>query len=849
MPELHDALLESAGGMISTSIPEHSARTVKAASNNLFTQELLQDLKPDKDNVLVHLVALGDHETYGWNRNNDAYTKQANVERHKTFETHAQVYQEHKNKDKTKFIGKVKKAAYNPDMGRVELAIWLDRQRAPEEFEMAKEGKQLSWSMSCFVASDVCSCCKKASKTPQDYCFPAGTVITKPDGSVVPIEDIKEGDIVLGARGDKVTVVKCFSRHIDEDVYVMPTSLSGVYYDMVCTEEHPILTSAGEFGFLAGLYHPTFRGHSLPDELKYTHRIYTNNIEIPWEFVPARSLRVGDLVKTPNIKKEPEKWDGVTIDADDAWVIGLFLAEGSFSTQSCNGKKSALEFSLHEKETIYINRIKDWAEKKHNKCAKVHRRSGSMCVSVRVNSTELAEKFHSMLGAGSACKNIPEIFLHAPCDIQKSLIDGYLDGDGCYNKKKKTTRVNSINESLLWQVRHILCQLGYTSYISNQANPGGPTNRKKVKNIFYLVTNYPFCGPLSVEKNKSATQEGLIGFVKTPQKTKFCGNVYNFETTDHTYVANGIAVHNCNHMKKSAGQWVPEFEKFAYVYNPDPTFFDISEVKRPADRIAHYLSYHFPDAMTKAASNNLSIGGAELAGLYGMHDGGFSGIAETALLRQLVEFESAKAGPDSELVKLAATSGFDGTPVSEQVMDELRKAYPETLIRKMAKAKVPFSFMEFCRYLSGDSADSIEKSAGYKKACGMMLPSLFSTIGGMEIPRELEQMFEPASNYGASCDPANGDALDKALEVLAGRHGLAEDKIKPRVLNITIIKSASEKEQTFDSIVVPDEDKFRDYAIAYGVYKVAFCKAVKDIHGSEALDPMFLGFVTGQNRI
>ena len=60
----------------------------------------------------------------------------------------------------------------------------------------------------------------------------------------------------------------------------------------------------------------------------------------------------------------------------------------------------------------------------------------------------------------------------------------------------------------------------------------------------------------------------------------------------------------CGHLKQAMGQYIPEFKKFAYAINVRPTFFDISDVANPADRIAHHLQYMFADSpeLSKSAS-------------------------------------------------------------------------------------------------------------------------------------------------------------------------------------------------------------------------------------------------------
>jgi hypothetical protein len=54
---------------------EDPDKLVKSAGMNFDCAS--DDLKPDKDHVAIHVVALGDYEHYGQNRNGDAFRKKA----------------------------------------------------------------------------------------------------------------------------------------------------------------------------------------------------------------------------------------------------------------------------------------------------------------------------------------------------------------------------------------------------------------------------------------------------------------------------------------------------------------------------------------------------------------------------------------------------------------------------------------------------------------------------------------------------------------------------------------------------------------------------------------------------
>jgi hypothetical protein len=479
IPSLHPELVAAAEGVLATTFADVTPSTIKSAANNTFTEEMLGDLAPPKDQALIHLVALGDHETYGPNRNCDAFTAEANQKYHHTFEKHAHVFQEHKNKDPKTAIGTVKRSAYNPEMKRVELAIWLDKAKAPKEYEMAKEGKQLSFSMSCKIKEDVCSICGNKSATAHDYC------------------------------------------------------------------EH--------------------------------------------------------------------------------------------------------------------------------------------------------------------------------------------------------------------------------------LQPG------------------------------------------------------------------------------SRGKWHGEHEKFAFMFNPEPKFFDISEVKHPADRIAHYLSYQLPEGHAKAASASTDkysiLAGVDLLDVFKDKSASMNPLYRRHL-QALREFEQTEDTAKRQLLKVASSS-FETDPVSDSVIEALRDAEPSTVMYKLAQNRISLSFLDFCRYITGDSAETIMKSAGYKKASACILPSLFDTISqSPEMVDPLMAQFLPGETSGVLADPGNKDSLDKALSVLTERCGVNPDVVRPRVLQVIVVKKASDAEdrEAWKSIAVPAEESYTTLAQAYGIFKTAFRISVEQQLGTNAVDDYFTGLIVGQNQ-
>jgi len=154
-------------------IVDVSINIVKEAKNftkqaaNVFGMDY-SALKPDKDHVGIHLVALGDSEHYGSNRNGDLFPKKACIEYHDTFVKNANVYRHHKNQDKAKALGEVKTSAYNEPMGRIELFIHAHKDKAAPELDRLEKEGSIPFSMACRVPNDRCTICGNIRKSASD---------------------------------------------------------------------------------------------------------------------------------------------------------------------------------------------------------------------------------------------------------------------------------------------------------------------------------------------------------------------------------------------------------------------------------------------------------------------------------------------------------------------------------------------------------------------------------------------------------------------------------------------------------------------------------------------------------
>ena len=146
---------------------------------------LIDHVKFAKDEVPVHLIALGATEHWGSNRNGDGWKEATAKDRHHTFVSHARPFRNHNNKPKNgkepPAYGVVKASAYNNAMHRVELLLGLNASKEAAErnhgfiadSELAKLEKDGSYavSMACGLPWDECASCHHRARKPEEYCL------------------------------------------------------------------------------------------------------------------------------------------------------------------------------------------------------------------------------------------------------------------------------------------------------------------------------------------------------------------------------------------------------------------------------------------------------------------------------------------------------------------------------------------------------------------------------------------------------------------------------------------------------------------------------------------------------
>lgn len=202
---------------------------VKRAAAREFKD--FDQLRPAAKHSLIHLIAMGDADDYGANRNGDSFYKTAtrldlidpnwnelttadgdrhvksaktfadrthvgNLERHHTFVKFARVFEHHRNKPDQnpdhRILGSVKASAHNDSMRRVELMIEVPNDLWADDLQKLAEGKDVPFSMAANVPYDICSYCGHKAASRKKYCSHLAdkiTAITKTGHQISAVND------------------------------------------------------------------------------------------------------------------------------------------------------------------------------------------------------------------------------------------------------------------------------------------------------------------------------------------------------------------------------------------------------------------------------------------------------------------------------------------------------------------------------------------------------------------------------------------------------------------------------------------------------------------------------------
>jgi len=375
----------------------------------------------------------------------------------------------------------------------------------------------------------------------RNTCFAAGTMILMADGRQVPIESIAVGDKVIDAYGNPRKVVAAGKKWAED---VVSMKYRGSQISTTVTKDHPYLSSTGEYKPIYEWEVVEGRQRGIGDYLVCPRTVH---YEVPdvdiidvSKFFSGKWFRYRDgrlfWSKRPH---EPGFPAFLKTSPDLAYLMGLYCAEGSISNNNVN-------WSLHENEkdtlaadiqriieAIGLNSAIDTREDNHG-------------IVVRTGSKVLAGILAQTCGIGAYHKHTPWELIGK---YRKEYLKGLLLGDGYIADKFNKVAFNVASFQLVMDVQSVALGMGIHATLQAGERPDG---RKYWSAVFqgdnYVRLMKEVLGR-DVGVADSQVSFGNDEFVFHKLKSVFDEEpcvVHNIEVEEtHSYIANGIAVHNC----------------------------------------------------------------------------------------------------------------------------------------------------------------------------------------------------------------------------------------------------------------------------------------------------------------
>jgi len=637
---------------------------------------------------LLHIIAVADSEHYGYNRNADGFSGADNCKSHDGFTKHAYVFRNHKHDVRKGHptFGQPVASFYHPEMKRIELVNAVNRKTAGDIIQAAANGDDVAWSMGCVT----------------DPNYPVLTM-----RGYKPISEVVVGDQVYTHAGNWRPVVQLNRRRWSGTLYKF--HIGGLPLPLELTSDHPMwakLFSLTTAGVTRHCIKKFFDGKD--DDTQ------------PPGWVHAAHVEVGD-----RFFYRPVVYDRSKVTALDsvglAALLGFYLAEGSVSY--CKGNPNTVRLACNIDDDLpqvlpeLVSRLRPGTE-----CSMYPHASSPVGLSVEVHAAELARFVSKYVGTGAKSKRIPpEIFVAAE-DVRAAFLGAWLSGDGFLDDKG--VHWSSANIGLVLQGRDLLATLGVPSSIYKITHPAGagfsssdtveytlniphrfaevllPYACRKLDGLASYLLDDQSNRPSTMRK----TSDGLFAYRVKKVEIRTVADVptYNFEVADdNSYSLAGLISHNCDvpfdvctvcgnkaakpaeyceHAKRPNLGRLLKTGEICGLDNPNAKWFDISNVFRPAERIAYTVR------MVKTAASNGVIhlpvnqegvcGGAELAKVAGITLPSFmkqtdAGLEKWAALQALAAMEKmVPSGAEAMAVVPEELSDEAEEAVRKRAMDD-----------------------------------------------------------------------------------------------------------------------------------------------------------------------------------
>ncbi len=361
-------------------------------------------------------------------------------------------------------------------------------------------------------------------------CLPAGELVSRGD-ILQQVETVEVDDEVVSHAGVSRAVTQTFVHtHSGDMLEVVPQSRGNTFR---LTGEHPVLCVRRR---------DVLTGRKA--RMGWMREVSTEKLlSAEPEFVKADELVPGDfLVYVAPTDTE----DDPTFDETLLKILGLYLAEGSVTTNKAIGGIEVVQFSFGKGESekrlayelVELIRGKGWK-------ASISRPRGGYH-SVTSYSKELARLCATNCGSGARTKRLSGAVMRLPHAKQELLISYYWKGDGSVYVRgngAKMLRASTSSSLLAFQVQEMLGRSGIFANLTVRKGGEDRIQGRQMRRSDQMIIEYTQ-GRRMGEVRRS--KNGFFVPIKEISRRPFAGPVYNLAVgLDESYLVRGFAVHNC----------------------------------------------------------------------------------------------------------------------------------------------------------------------------------------------------------------------------------------------------------------------------------------------------------------
>lgn len=418
-------------------------------------------------------------------------------------------------------------------------------------------------------------------------CFPAGTPVRMGDGTEKRIEEVREGETVIGHSGAPRKVLRRFNRQYTGDLYTYQAAGTG--FKISLTADHEVRVIRPGDGWRERTGPQWIRADELTTEDRVLVQHHRKEVEEIVEidaaaiigedaidmtdlmagkdgpYRRARAIRKAiqekgiDVEGTIRLKKARHAGGmirRIAVTPTFGRLLGIYLAEGGVDEGRVVFTFNAAESDTLAAETITLLRGVFGVEGELIVEAE-HGRS-----SVRVNNATPAAFLSALVPGKCLEKRVPGFVFSTSTDVRKSVVCGWMAGDGHYASKsrkgrtKPGLRIQGVTASP--GLARDMTVLGLSSGYRVAADRRKPRGRSKEAFDLYIggpqasrdIAEAKGLQPQAVTRgvrDANRTEHGYARKIRTIESTHVENlTVYCLEVEeDHSFLVNDIVHHNC----------------------------------------------------------------------------------------------------------------------------------------------------------------------------------------------------------------------------------------------------------------------------------------------------------------